>query len=649
MDRTDATTIQPGASFWNPRTGFALVAILTISTCVAVRLLDGLPSATAQREGRVPAQTKSSAPAANVVAVLDGKPFARNDLARECLKRFGEDVLESLVNKSILLDECKRRHVAVTREEVEQEIELMATKFSLPKARWLEMLHEERGISPAQYRADVVWPTLALRKLGAQTLQISDQEIQQAYDSQYGAKVSVRLIAVSQKLKAQNIHQILTQEPDRFARLAMDESEDTNSAAFGGVVPPIRHGMGNVELESAAFALKPGEISQVIPVANQFVIIKCEQHLQPIAVPSKDRKTIRANLETKIRRQREREVAAQTFDRLQEAAKPQLIFNDPQQRQKSPGVAAIVGGKQISVGKLAEACLQRHGEEVLEIEINRRLLQEELKRNRTAVVQDDIDREVSRAASAFGITKRDGSADVARWLKMVTDEEGVTQSIYLSDVVWPTVALKKLVGNNVTVTDDDLQRGFEANYGERVECLAIVLSDQRRAAKVREEANKIDTNDNFGHLASVYSIEPISRNNHGRIPPIARFSGQPHVEAEAFKLQPGKISPVIVSHDRFIILRCLGRTKPVTTDPAAVRELLQEDLLEKKLRVEMAKTFEQIKQQAQIDNFLAKKTQPGRPRRVAARGTSGQPRARRPANGAGRVAPASATAPLRQR
>ena len=651
MARTEATTHKPRTPFWNPRTSFVIVAILTISACVVVRLLDGLQNAGAQRGEAQPTKTSSALPE-SVVAVIDGKPIHRKNLANECLKRFGEEVLESLISKTILLNECKQRQVTVTREEVEQEIESMGTKFGLPKARWLELLHVERGISPAQYRADVIWPTLALRKLGAQTLRVSEQEIHQACESQYGAKVSVRLIAVTQRDKAERIHQMATQQPGKFARLAMDHSEDTNSAAYGGVVPPIRRDMGNPKLESAVFALKPGEISGIIPVANQFLILKCENHLPPVKVSDRDMKALRAKLVQRIRRQKEREVAATTFEKLQQTARPELVFYDAQLRQQMPGVAAVVVGQQITVGRLAEACIERHGTEVLEIEINRRLLQQELLHKRAKVEQNDIDREIKRAARVFGITKNDGSADVRRWLKMVTEEEGATEEIYISDVVWPTVALKKMVGNSITVTEDDLHKGFEANYGERVECLAIVLSDQRRAATVHQEANETKTDAHFGRLASVYSIEPVSRNNNGKIPPIARHSGQPHVEKQAFNMQPGEISSIIVSQDRFIILRCLGRTKPVVEDFSAVRNLLHENLREKKLRVKMATTFDLIKERAQIDNFLAKTSQPGKRREQTASGNlgpdgRGQPRSRRPVTMDRPVVSASATAAVR--
>ena len=89
--------------------------------------------------------------------------------------------------------------------------------------------------------------------------------------------------------------------------------------------------------------------------------------------------------------------------------------------------------------------------------------------------------------------------------------------------------------------------------------------------------------------------------------------GQPLIEKEAFELSPGQLSSVIaVDGGKFVLLRCLGRTKPVVQDMADVREELEKDIHEKKLRLAMAEEFDRLKDEAQIDNFLVKSSQPGR-------------------------------------
>ena len=66
-----------------------------------------------------------------------------------------------------------RRNITVADAEVDAEIERMSKRFSLPVAQWLKMLKEERGIEPEQYANDIIWPTLALRKLAGDRLHAS--------------------------------------------------------------------------------------------------------------------------------------------------------------------------------------------------------------------------------------------------------------------------------------------------------------------------------------------------------------------------------------------------------------------------------------------------------------------------------------------
>ena len=122
------------------------------------------------------------------------------------------------------------------------------------------------------------------------------------------------------------------------------------------------------------------------------------------------------------------------------------------------------------------------------------------------------------------------------------------------------------------------------------------------------------------------------------------------VEEEAFRLKAGEQSGIIGVGDKFVIMRCLGRTKPVVADFAAAKDELTKDIGEKKLRLAMAAEFDRLKESAQIDNFLASTSQPGQ--RLADRGGSAAPAAARqpvaPNAAAGPGVPQrTATAPAR--
>jgi hypothetical protein len=57
--------------------------------------------------------------------------------------------------------------------------------------------------------------------------------------------------------------------------------------------------------------------------------------------------------------------------------------------------------------------------------------------------------------------------------------------------------------------------------------------------------------------------------------------------------------------DKFVILKCEGRTQPVEVNPKEVHDILYQDIFEKKLRMAMSEKFDDIRAKARIDNFLA--------------------------------------------
>jgi parvulin-like peptidyl-prolyl isomerase len=277
-----------------------------------------------------------------------------------------------------------------------------------------------------------------------------------------------------------------------------------------------------------------------------------------------------------------------------------------------PGVAAVVNKSKITMLELAEESITRHGPEVLTGVISRRVLEQACKKRNISINEQDENEEIARAAIAMGKVDAQGRADIDAWLKMVKDEQGLEEDVYVHDAVWPSVALKKMVAAAVKVTDDDLKRGFEANYGPRVRCLAIVLNNQRQAQDVWEKARASNSSKVFGDLAEQYSVESSSRALRGEVKPIQKHGGQPSLEEEAFNLGPGELSGIIQVGDKFVILRCEGRTEPVKVNFAEVKSMIYEDLLEKKLRIAMSQEYDRLMETAQIDNFLAGTSQSGR-------------------------------------
>ena len=168
------------------RTFFSIAGggLAVLGVCLAARTLSEPGSATAQAPVRQ-AGTARTAPAPitrpsgattsatagaqkqqnlKIMAVVNGQQITRQDLGNECMRRYGEDVLESIVNKHLIWQACQKYKIAITDKDVEIEIGKMASKFGLPKDKWLTMLESKRDITPDRYRQEIIWPALALRR-----------------------------------------------------------------------------------------------------------------------------------------------------------------------------------------------------------------------------------------------------------------------------------------------------------------------------------------------------------------------------------------------------------------------------------------------------------------------------------------------------
>lgn len=626
---------------WPRRITAALGMAAIVALCFLLKQDTGPSEATAQAPAAQPGAAAPAAPAqtaepkpTDVVAIVNGQRITRADLGREALEHYGTDVLENVVNKALIADQCRRMNITITREMIEAEIDNIAARFQIDRAEWLKMLEKERGVTAQQYAEDIIWPTLALRMMAATQITPTEQEIQQAYETQFGPAVQCRLIAFNDLPTAQKVHAQASAAPDEFGNLAKQYSVDVNSASAKGLIQPIRKHLGDANLEQAAFSLQKDQISAVLPVNNQFVILKCENHLPARNVPLEQ---VRRLLEDAIRDKKLRLTSSQVFQQLQQQAQVESVFGTPKQQQE-PLVAARVNGAVYSIDSLANECIERHGKDVLEGIIGRTLMEQGLKVANVEVTQADIDAEIARAALAMGKTTTPGGdqPDVAAWIKEITETQKCSVEQYVRDTVWPSAALKKLVVAQVAVTDEDMQRGFEANYGPRVKCRAIVVNQQRRAQEVWQMARDNPTPENFGVLAEQYSIDSVSRTLRGEVPPIQRHGGQPQIEKEAFNLQPGELSSIIQVGENWVILLCEGRTEPRPIEFAAVRDLIHADVYEKKLRIAMAKEFDRLHDAAQIDNFIAGTVQTPKKQGESIGATPQQ---------AGRVLPASFDAP----
>jgi foldase protein PrsA len=283
--------------------------------------------------------------------------------------------------------------------------------------------------------------------------------------------------------------------------------------------------------------------------------------------------------------------------------------NSPDQTGRATMAGAInrqplarVNGELISYDTVAAECMQRYGGEVLESFINRTIIHQACAKQGVEIREDEVRNEIVRIAKKFDI-------DPANWLRVIQTERHLSPLQYEQDVIWPMLALKQLAGKDITISEEEMQQNFVRDYGERVKARMIMCDKLHRA----QDAWNLVKNDpqNFGKIAREKSIDPTSKSLDGQIQPIRRFAGNENLEREAFKLKEGEISGIIdvstPEAPRYVILLCEGHTVPIvkTINDQGIREEVLKQLQEEKTQVAVAKVFDRIKKEAQVDNFLA--------------------------------------------
>lgn len=255
------------------------------------------------------------------VGRVNGQAISYEMLARECVERHGREVLDNLINRTIIQQACAERGIEVSEAEVNQEIITLSKKFGLAVEQYYQLLEAERGLTPVQYRRDVVWPMLAMKKLAGNGVQITREMMRDAYVDNYGPRVKARMIVLDNLRRAQETWEKARSNPDEFERMARDLSVEPNSRALGGTVPPIRQNSGaHEEIRKAAFAMKePGEISGIIQVdASQYVILRYEGRTEPVEHDPKD---VEAQLHAELEEREVAKLLGETFEKIQGSAR----------------------------------------------------------------------------------------------------------------------------------------------------------------------------------------------------------------------------------------------------------------------------------------------------------------------------------------
>ena len=259
----------------------------------------------------------TTAPAADVWAVVNGKEIKRDEVEKYYRTRISPEgqepsqeealslklnVIDELINNEILLERAKKLNLEASDGEVEDKF----TEFKSPYTEEeFQRQLKERGVTVEDLK-NTVRRELSIQKLinreVVSKVVISDQDITDFYNANRAqfnvAEPQYRIAQIvvtprkepqirnrknddaTNEAEAQRKVKMLVDRLNSgadFSQLAMDYSEDMNSAATGGdlgYVPESSLNQSDPALKKLVIGLKPGQVSPPIVLKDSIRILK---------------------------------------------------------------------------------------------------------------------------------------------------------------------------------------------------------------------------------------------------------------------------------------------------------------------------------------------------------------------------------------
>ncbi|MBY0230571.1 MAG: peptidylprolyl isomerase [Gemmataceae bacterium] len=567
----------------------------------------GLGFAFFRRAGAQPAHSIPSVPptftprpddyAARVVAYIHKtQPITRQELGEYLIRRMGHAKLPILVNERIIEKECAARGVTVAAAEVDAALEEKMRGVAMDRATFIRTYLAKRQKNVAEFKWDDLRPQLQMARLLADRIEVSPTELRRAFESAHGEKVEGRMILWKAKEEAQALEAYprLRDSEAAFDHAARNQLNEL--AGAGGRIKPIARWSADENLEREVFRLQPGQVSQLVKTPSGIVLFKCDKRVPADASASFE--GMREKLAAEMREHKAKLEMSKALIALRQEARPQLLLKKADRIVPGPmpaptePVAWLWGTEKVTREELGEFLIARYGAEKLEYLVNRKLIDLECGKRGIAISEEQVEEAVKAHLKPLKM-------DAAVFEKELMQKLGKSLLEWREDVVRPELMLGELARGRATVSDEELQKGFEAHHGERLECRMILWPPSQHGFALSQYTKLRDSEAEFDRAARMQPT-PSLATKAGKLEPFGRHClGDTKLEAEAFKLQPGEVSALIGTEQGDVMIKCDKRIPPDTSVKLeSVKAKLMEEILKKKNATEMQLAFKEIRDRA---------------------------------------------------
>ncbi len=281
-------------------------------------------------------------------------------------------------------------------------------------------------------------------------------------------------------------------------------------------------------------------------------------------------------------------------------------------------VAFLEGGEVVTRQDLGEYLLARLGESKIASMLRRKLIQ--LAAEKAEITVTDAEVEAAFTEALQGLPAEKFIKDV------VHGYYGLTLFEWKEDRLRPKLLMTKLCRSQLSYTDEEVRRAFEATYGERVQ-VRMILWEKTKVKDAQAIYGTLrDSDEAFNETARKQFRSDLASSG-GKIKPIGRYSlGDEVVEKAAFELKPGQVSELLETREGFMILKCDGRLSPDTSVSLdAKRKELVQQVIEKKLQQAIPEKMDDLERRGNLKVLVKDWTVRGEPGQAVAKMGEGVP------------------------
>lgn len=223
------------------------------------------------------------------VATVNGETISKEDLYKELLGRDGGRTLDQMITERLVGQEAARKGVHVTDADVKRAVDGVRAQFG-SDAQFQQALAQYGMSIPDLEKSERM--QLMIHAILAPTVKVTDDDLKAYFtknETRYDQpeQVKAQHILVDSEAQAKDIKRQLDGGAD-FAALAKKYSLDTSNKDQGGELGWFPRGQMDPAFETAAFALKAGQISDPVQSSFGWHIIRLEDRRAAVKAKFED-------------------------------------------------------------------------------------------------------------------------------------------------------------------------------------------------------------------------------------------------------------------------------------------------------------------------------------------------------------------------